>query len=105
INAMTRRLVNPSRTLIGRPIAYLLLVVCDLCVAGVFFEAPSLGRGLYMKSGAFWFAHLLFALFLVNLVTPGRESLWSWSWRFRDRLPRGRDLLLGERSVNTMVLV
>ena len=77
-----------------------------LVVACVFYDnSPPLGKGLFTRSAAFWFAHLLFGLFLMTLITPSRETLWSWSWRFRGRTSWVRDRVLGERSVNSLVLV
>jgi hypothetical protein len=106
VHAMVRRLINPSRTILSRRLAYLLLFVCDLIVAGVFYEGiPPNGNGLYTKTAVFWLVHLLFGLFLVTLVTPSRESIWSWLWRFRGTRSWVSDSSFGERSVNSLVLV
>ena len=104
LHAMIRRLVNPSRTIISRRVAFLLLFAFDLIVAGIFYD--DLQRfSLLIRTAAFWLAHSLYAIFLVSLVTPNRDSLWSWLWRFRGRSSWLHDRALGDRSVNTLVLV
>ncbi|HEV8060779.1 MAG TPA: hypothetical protein VGP68_12945 [Gemmataceae bacterium] len=106
VHAMMRRLVNPSRTILSRPLAYLLLFACDLIVGGVFYDGvPPNGLGLYAKSAAFWLVHMIFGLLLITMVTPSRDTLWSWLWRFRGQRSWVGDSSLGERSVNTLVLV
>jgi hypothetical protein len=104
LHAMVRRLVNPSRTIISRRVAFLLLFAFDLIVAGVFYTDLQ-PFSLLVRTAAFWVAHLCFGLFLVNLVTPNRNSLWSWLWRFRGHSSWLHDRALGDRSVNTLVLV
>ena len=106
IHAMMRRLVNPSRTILSRRLAYLLLFVCDLIVGGVFYEGvPPNGLGLPAKTAAFWLVHIIFGLLLITMVTPSRDTLWTWLWRFRGQRTWVGDSSLGERSVNTLVLV
>ncbi len=106
IHAMMRRLVNPSRTILSRRLAYLLLFVCDLIVGGVFYEGvPPNGLGLPAKTAAFWLVHMIFGLLLITMVTPSRDTLWTWLWRFRGQRTWVGDSSLGERSVNTLVLV
>jgi hypothetical protein len=48
---------------------------------------------------------LAVSIFLLNLITPNRDTLSSWSWRFRGQLSKVRDLSVGERSINTGALV
>jgi hypothetical protein len=105
IHGMIRRMVNPLRIAISRRLAYLLLIIVDLLVAGVFFEVPPFGLGFYARSAAFWIVHIFISHFLVTLVTPGRETLWNWLWRFRGKTGIVNDLAVGERSVNTLAVV
>jgi hypothetical protein len=103
--AMERRLVNPLNTSLPKGTAYLVLLVVDLLAGGVFLEPVPLGLSLEQRLGAFTLVHLAVSYFLMVLVTPWRESLDSWVWRFRGRMPRLRDLWLGERSENGFALV
>jgi hypothetical protein len=102
VYGMMRRLVNPLRIILSRRLAYLLLIVVDFLVAGVFYEVPPFGFPLYVRGAAFWIVHIAVSYVLTTLTTPGRETLWSWSWRFRGRTGMIRDLALGDRSVNSL---
>ncbi len=105
VYGMMRRLVNPLRVVLSRRVAYSLLIFIDFLVAGVFFEAPPFGVSLFVRGAAFWIVHMVVSYFLFALTTPGRETLWSWSWRFRGRSGMVRDLAFGDRSVNSLAVV
>src|SRR5207244_456667 len=45
------------------------------------------------------------ALVLAGRITPGRETFQSWAWRLRGRRNLLLDHLMGERSLNPLVLL
>ena len=104
VYGMMRRLVNPLRIVLGRPVAYSLLILIDFLVAGAFYETPPFGVSLYVRGAAFWIAHIFVSHVLVTMTSPGRETLWSWSWRFRGQRGRFSDLAVGDRSVNSLMV-
>jgi hypothetical protein len=55
-------------------------------------------------AAGFCLFHLAVCTLLTIAVTPWRESLSSWTWRLRGRLPWLKDLLVGERSENGAAL-
>jgi hypothetical protein len=95
---MVRRLINPLNTSLNKKSAYLVLLVVDVIAAGTLFEPTPLGLNPAPRYAAFCLVHLLVCLLLTNAITPWRESLQSWVWRFRGRLPHLWDLWQGERS-------
>lgn len=101
---MVRRLVNPQNPAMSRRAAYMIIAVFGILTGGVFLEPPPLGLALEERCGAFFLVYLLVSFWLIDGVTPWRESLQSWVWRFRKSTPRFVDLLLGERSENVVVL-
>jgi hypothetical protein len=113
-HAMKRRLVNPANPPFSKPLAYGTLAAVDYLLAAMLFSAavaaPSgpfrfPGTGFGPRAAAFCVSHLLLALWLVTGVTPWRETLLSWVWRFRGRRPRLLDWWLGDRSENGLVLL
>jgi hypothetical protein len=104
-HTMVRRLVNPLDTSLGKGLGYLILLAMDVMTAAVLLEPLPLGMAIVPRVAAFCLVHLLVGLWLMNSVTPWRESLHSWVWRFRGRTPRLWDWWLGERSENVLALV
>jgi hypothetical protein len=102
---MRRRLVNPLNPSLSKPLAYLVLLAVDVITAAVLLEPLPLGTAIVPRVAAFCLVHLLVGVGLINSVTPWRESLHTWVWRFRGRTPRLWDWWLGERSENGLALV
>jgi hypothetical protein len=101
-HTMERRLLNPLLPAFSKPLAYALLVLLDAVALVTFFAIPA--PHTYRCLG-FCLAHLTIAVWLMTAVTPWKETLHSWVWRYRDRLPRLWDLWVGERSSNQLVLL
>ena len=101
---MTRRLVNPLETSFSKPFAYVVLLTTDLLAAAMLYDPTSIILAPTRLAAAFCLVHLLASGLLVFAITPSRESLWSWFWRFRGRLPKLVDLVRGERSENVAAL-
>ena len=78
--------------------AYGMLLVVDLGAAVALALFPPLVTG--GKIVAFWGVHLAASAYVISAVTPWREVLRTWSWRFRGRVPAWRDAWLGNRSEN-----
>jgi hypothetical protein len=107
---MVRRLLNPLNPALGKRLAYALLFAVDVVTAAWLYD-PLFARGpqpwltLEFRAGAFCLIHLLASLCLIVGVTPWRETVHSWVWRFRDRLPRLWDLWVSDRSENALALL
>ena len=101
--SMVRIFLNPLNTALHKGVAYLTLILVDvLAVRAVFDQLePDLAR----RVAAFCLIHLAASLSLTIAVTPWRESLWSWVWRFRGRRGRLLDSWIGSRTENSMALV
>lgn len=104
-HVMRGRLMHPLQPGMSRTVAYVTLLIIDFLVAGLLFEPPPLGYSLIVRSAAFWIAHLVAATLLLCAITPTRETLWSWSWRFRKRRPWLVDGLIGSRSPNSVAIL
>jgi hypothetical protein len=102
---MVRRLINPLNPPFGKPMAYAVLMIVDLIASGVLYETGPAADPAEVRVAGFCLVHFLTSLLLVINVTPGRQSLQSWVWRFRGRSPRLWDMWLGDRSENGLVLV
>jgi hypothetical protein len=100
---MQRRLANPVNLVGGRADAYVTLIVADIVAAAVLFDATGKDRSLRLV--LFWLWHLAVSTLLVVEITPWRELLETWAWRFRGRGPAWRDRWLGDRSENGTFLV
>jgi hypothetical protein len=102
---MVRQLVNPLNPSLGRGLAYGLLILLDLLTAGVLADTGPLALPLATHATVFGLLHLLFSLGLILTVTPWRETLFSWVWRFRGQRSCLADLWLGDRSPNGLVVL
>jgi hypothetical protein len=103
--AVERRVVNPLANTMSRPLAYGLCLGIDFLVGAVLWDPPPLGFTIGARAAVFSVAHLVIGSFLLFGVTPGRELLMTWIWRFRGTRSRFLDLWLGERSANTYAVV
>ena len=99
---MARRLVNPLNTAFSKKLAYVVLLLIDILTAFIVFGPFSIS--LANRCVTFCLVHLIASLWLIDCITPWKESLQSWVWRLRGRPNRFRDSLVGERSQNTAVL-
>jgi hypothetical protein len=99
---MARRLVNSLNTAFGKKLAYVVLLLIDLLAASTVFGPFSIS--LANRCVTFCLVHLIASLWLIDCITPWKESLQSWVWRLRGSSNRLVDLLIGERSANTAVL-
>lgn len=99
---MVRVFLNPLNPGLDKRLSYLVLVLIDLLGAGAVFDRlePDLGQ----RGAAFCLVHLVTSLMLITAVTPWRESLSSWVWRFRGRRPRLLDSWMGARAENGMAI-
>jgi hypothetical protein len=104
-HTMERRLVSPLLPGFSKTRAYLVLLIVDLLTAAAIWEAPPLGLPIERRSTVFCIVHLFGALWLITCVTPRKECLESWIWRFRGRSTRIWDSLVGERSESRAALV
>jgi hypothetical protein len=102
---MTRRLVNPLSTSLSKRFAYAMLAGIDVLAAATLYDAAPVIVDPARLTAIFCVFHLMVAALLVWAITPWRESLLSWVWRFRGRLPRVVDLVRGERSENGVALL
>jgi hypothetical protein len=102
---MVRQLKNPQNTLLSKGVAYLILTVIDLVTSALIFDSGPFAITLRQRAAIFCLVHLLVSLALIMGMTPWRETIYSWVWRFRGRVPRLPDLWLGDRSENGLALL
>jgi hypothetical protein len=105
IQVMIRRLSSPATISLSRPMAYGLLAGLDVITSLLLFDHARFGNQLRPAIVTFWLVHLSACLLLTLGITPTRETLQSWIWRFRRRSPMILDLLIGDRSHNGLALV
>jgi hypothetical protein len=104
-HVMERRMVNPANPPYSKRLAYVTLTLVDVLLAAMLYTTGPTGHGFGQRAAAFCVSHLLLGIWLVTGVTPWRETLLSWVWRFRGRQPRLVDWWLGDRSENSLVLL
>jgi hypothetical protein len=102
---MVRRLTHPLATPSSKLHTYLALFVLDLFWAGLVYDLVKTGQGLTEPAVRFAIGHTILSFLLMTRCTPGQNSYLSWVWRLRGRRALWLDLLLGERTLNTLVLV
>ncbi|MBI2823410.1 MAG: hypothetical protein HYX69_01825 [Planctomycetia bacterium] len=103
VHSLARRLVSPLAVPLSKPMAYGVLLALDAIGASLFAQLPALPAR--SPVAGYVLAHLVAALFLTMAITPGRESLKTWLWRYRGKKAMWKDLLWGERSENTGALL
>ncbi len=105
LHSITRRLISPVNVALSKPTAYGVLLVIDVLLAGALLDPRAVPPTVNVRMGSFCIAHLLAALALTFSITPSRECLKSWVWRFRGRRHWLVDLFVGERTENIAALV
>lgn len=105
VHIMARRLVNPVAPTLSKGTAYFLLIVVDFLILGVLQASVGPNLKLATRISVFCALHIMASFVVMGCVTPNRELLESWAWRWRGRRSWFRDEWLGERSVNTLVLL
>jgi hypothetical protein len=103
VHVMSRRLTNTAAPTLSKPLAYALLTAIDVLAAAVLFDPVNLE--LAPRSRYFWLCHVLMVFLLARTVTPDRELLRTWIWRFRECRARLGDLWREDRSENILVLL
>ena len=81
----------------------LLFVV--VLAAGIVWEGPLLTNPVDQRLASFALAHVLVSLTMTLWITPLREVLLSWIWRFRGQRAWTADALWGNRTENTLAVV
>ncbi len=102
---MVRQLINPLNTLVGKGMAYGILAAIDVLTSALIFDWGPFALSLGQRAAWFCLVHLLVSLGLTMVMTPWRETIYSWVWRFRGRPPRLWDLWVGDRSENGLALL
>lgn len=100
LHSMTRRMISPVNVALSKLTAYVILAVVDVAAAGALCDPRTHLYTLEMTVGAFCLVHVIASLWLTFAITPGRECLRSWVWRFRGRTPLARSTggrAIGER--------
>ncbi len=111
LSIMARRLTTVENTPQGKSLVYLFIIVGDLLLAGVLQSTNRSGPlgaaaiPLRIQVGVFFIIHLILTAILLVAVTPKRELLWSWVWRFRGLKPTWHDALWHDRCLNTLPLI
>jgi hypothetical protein len=105
VHIMARRLVNPSAPTLSKGVAYGLLLVVDVVAMGVIQASAGPGFKLSARVAVFCLIHIIMSVMVMGCVTPNRELLETWAWRFRGKKTWLLDEWLGERSLNTLALV
>jgi hypothetical protein len=101
-HVMVRSLASPLNPPVSKGLAYVLAVGLSLVLA---FLAGLNHRSAGQAAVAYWIFDTILIACLIMTVTPWREVLRSWTWRFRGLMPRHRDEWLGDRSVNTTAVL
>ncbi len=104
-HVMERRMIHPANPPFSKRLAYTMLALLDVLMAAMLFGSGPAAVAFGARAAAFCVSHLLLGLWLVTGVTPWRETLLTWVWRFRGRRPRLLDWLFGDRSENALVLL
>jgi ABC-type multidrug transport system permease subunit len=102
LHVMIRTLESPFNPPVSKAVAYVLLLAFDAAAAAAI--AWFLPAGVGPKLVAFWSAHLLASTYMISGVTPWREALRTWAWRYRGRVPFWRDAWFGDRSPNRLTV-
>jgi hypothetical protein len=112
LHVMIRTLESPFNPPVGKAVAYVLLLVFDgLAAAAIALFLPAgVGprlpvSGVGPKLVVFWCVHLMASTYVISGVTPWREVLRTWAWRYRGRVPFWRDAGFGNRSPNRLAVL
>jgi hypothetical protein len=104
-HSMTRQLINSLNPSLSKGLAYATLALVDVVAAAVVFDLGPGALDLAMRGAGFCLVHLAASLLLIMSTTPWRETLHSWVWRFRGRVPWLWDWWLGDRSNNGLTVL
>jgi hypothetical protein len=102
---MSRKMKNPLDPPLTKRQAYIVLLVADVIVAGALYDTSGFVGGLVAQTALFCVANLVLGALLIERITPQRDGLLSWIWRFRGRTGPIRDSWLGDRSENSAAVV
>src|SRR5262249_51309050 len=101
-----RQLASSRVPPISKQMSYWAILMVDVAAAAVLYDPPFVvSLSPAQRAAAFCLVHLLACLILTMSISPWRECLQSWVWRFRGRRPWFRDHWLGDRSENGLSLV
>ena len=103
-HGQVRQLINPINPPLGKKLAYVILAVVDIGAAAALFESGPGANGLGFRAALFCLVHLLAGCCLIMRLTPWRETLHSWVWRYRGQWSRLRDGWLCDRSENGLAV-
>lgn len=112
LNVMSRRLIRLENTPLGKRLGYVFLVVADLLAVGVMASmsvgGPALGAAgmtLEQQLSLFLIVHTILTIVFLVAVTPRKELIWAWVWRYRGRQPALADAALGDSSPSLVPLL
>ena len=103
--AAARRLTFPRNPPVSKRRALALLLAFDVLAAGVVWDGSRLPTPADQRMGSFLLAHVLVGIVITLWITPQREVLVSWIWRFRGQKPWLPDVLWGNRTENTLAVL
>lgn len=101
-HAVERQLANPLYPYFSKKTAYALVFLADVIIAGLVVDT---NLSFSRRCVIFCFLHLIVCVFFLAGMTPWRDTLRSWVWRFRGRVSWMRDSLLGDRAETTMAVI
>jgi hypothetical protein len=111
LNIMARRLENTENTPLSKRLSYLFIIVADLLLVGILQsggKAGPLGAAgvtLRIQVAIFLCIHIILSFVAVGAVTPKKETLLSWVWRFRGLRSAFVDALLHDRTPNLLPIL
>jgi hypothetical protein len=111
LNIMARRLENTENTPLSKRLSYLFIILADLLLVGVLQSGGksgplgAAGVPLRIQAAIFLGIHVILSFVAVGAVTPKKETLLSWVWRFRGLRPVVVDALLHDRTLNTFPIL
>ncbi len=85
--ALERRYLNPTATVIGKSQSYLAMLSLQVWLAG--FALPLISRGVYYKEGSIVsmaIANFIALFLLIPLLLPSKQALQDWSRYRRERV-------------------
>jgi hypothetical protein len=107
LHIMSRRLLNPTNLAFDKASAYVLLLFYDILVLNVLEAAKPFAPGYWLggRLVTFTVLHFIGCCVILGNITPTREMLDSWLWRFKEKRSWWFDGWLGDRSPNTMGVI
>jgi hypothetical protein len=111
LNIMVRRLQRLESTPLGKRLGYFFLAVADFIVVGAIASTGrsgplgAAGFDTNLQLTLFFGCHVIVTLVYLVAVTPRKELIWAWVWRYRGRRSPPVDAVVEDRSFNTMPLI